>query len=213
MTITPPQLGDAERWRGKRIGLLGGSFNPPHNGHRHIAKIAKARFGLDAVWWLVTPHNPLKDKNIIGPYDERFAAVERITAHEPAMMATHLERDLGGAYTFETMRGLREAFPETNFLWICGMDNALIFHKWERWRELLDLVPMTFIARPATLGLIKSCPLRKAAVPHHFSTKGRSTDLSAPGVFWLTSTRMVDLSSTKIRHKNKHLSHRTGANH
>lgn len=213
MTITPPRLGDAERWRGKRIGLLGGSFNPPHNGHMHIAKIAKARFGLDAIWWLVTPHNPLKDKNIIAPYDERFAAVGRITAHDPAQMATHLERDLGGAYTYETVRGLREAFPDTEFLWICGMDNALIFHKWERWRELLGLVPITFIARPAALGLIKSCPLRKAAVPHHFVTRGRATDLSAPSVFWLASTRMVDLSSTKIRSKNKYLSRRNGARH
>lgn len=213
MKQNPPHLGDKARWRGMRIGLLGGSFNPPHNGHMHIAKIARARFGLDAVWWLVTPHNPLKDKNIIAPYDERFSAVEKMTARDPAMMATHLERDLGGAYTYETVRRLRDEFPQTEFLWICGMDNALIFHKWERWRDLLNLVPMTFIARPATRGLIKSCPLRQADVPHHFGTRGRGTNLTPPGIFWLTSTRMMDVSSTKIRNKNKYLFRRTGPGH
>lgn len=203
MTMTPPHPGDGTRWRGRRIGLLGGSFNPPHNGHMHIAKIAKARFGLDFVWWLITPHNPLKDKKILAPYEERYAAVEKMTARHPSMMATHLERDLGGTYTYETVRTLRDIFPQTDFLWICGMDNALIFHKWECWRELLGLMPMTFIARPPAHYLVKNCPVRQADIPHHFHTRGRATDLKKPGVYWLTATRMIDLSSTEIRNKNK----------
>lgn len=203
MTITRPHLLDGERWQGKRIGLLGGSFNPPHAGHLHIAKIAKARFGLDCVWWLVTPHNPLKDKNLLAPYEERFALVEQLTASDPAMVPTHLERDIGGRYTYETVYELRRAFPRADFLWICGMDNALIFHKWQRWRDLLRLIPMTFIARPPANALIRNCPVRMSDVPQYTQTHGAKTDLSKPGVFWLASARMLDLSSTKIRNKNK----------
>ncbi len=203
MSFTAPHLNDGERWRGKRIGLLGGSFNPPHAGHLHIARIAQARFGLHYVWWLVTPHNPLKDKNIIAPYEERFAQVQEITASNPAMMATHLERDIGSRYTYETVSTLRTRFARTDFLWICGMDNALIFHKWERWRDLLNLLPMTFIARPPAQALVRNCPVRMADVPQYRDTQGRQTDLAKPGIFWLTSTRMIDLSSTKIRNQNK----------
>lgn len=201
MTMTPPHLLDGVRWSGMRVGLLGGSFNPPHAGHLHIARIARARFGLDFVWWLVTPHNPLKDKSIIAPYEERFAHVENMTARDPAMMATHLERDMGSRYTYETVTTLRDAFPKTDFLWICGMDNALIFHRWQRWQDILKIMPMTFIARPPAGALVRSCPLRMADVPHYSQTQGGRTDLSKPGVYWLTSTRMVNLSSTEIRNK------------
>ncbi len=203
MTMTAPHLLDGVRWNGMRVGLLGGSFNPPHAGHLHIARVAKARFGLDFVWWLVTPHNPLKDKNIIAPYEERFSQVEKMTAHDPAMMATHLERDIGSRYTYETVSALRQAFPKTDFLWICGMDNALIFHRWQRWQDILKTMPMTFIARPPAGALVRSSPLRMADVPHHSQTHGARTDLGKPGVYWLTSTRMVDLSSTEIRNKTK----------
>ena len=203
MIMTPPHLLDGVRWSGMRVGLLGGSFNPPHAGHLHIARVAKARFGLDVVWWLVTPHNPLKDKNIIAPYAERFAQVEDMTAHDPAMMATHLERDIGSRYTYETVTALRHAFPKTDFLWVCGMDNALIFHHWQRWQDILKTMPMTFIARPPAGALVRTCPLRMADVPHHSQTHGKHTDLGKPGIYWLTSTRMVDLSSTEIRNKTK----------
>lgn len=201
MSLTPPHLEDGTRWRGLRIGLLGGSFNPPHAGHLHIAKIAQARFGLDFIWWLVTPHNPLKNKNDIAPYAERFAQVESMTASDPAMMATHLERNIGSRYSYETIKTLRDHFPQTDFLWICGMDNAQIFHKWERWRDILSLMPMTFIARPPAGMLVKNCPLRRAPVPHYTKTCGARTNLSKPGVYWLPGMPMLDISSTEIRSK------------
>lgn len=206
MSLTPPRLGDSQRWRSLRIGLLGGSFNPPHEGHLNIARIARARFGLDFIWWLVTPQNPLKDKKHIAPYDERFALVKNMVGDDPRMMPTHLESEIGSRYSYETVEALRGAFPQTDFLWICGMDNALIFHKWDRWRELLGMIPMTFIARPPAGTLVRNCPLRMADVPHHTRTQGRMTDLNRPGVYWLSATKMINLSSTEIRNKNKGLS-------
>ena len=203
--LTPPSLRDTVRWRGKRIGLLGGSFNPPHHGHYHIAKLAMIQFGLDFVWWIVTPQNPFKDKKGIAPYTQRFSQVEAMTNYHPRMMTTHLESELGTDYTYQTVTALKHHFPTTDFLWICGMDNALIFHRWDQWRALLDTIPITFIARPPAGHLVKSCPLKlyKRKIPHYYKTCGTQTNLKKPGIYWLSQTKMVDISSTEIRLKTK----------
>jgi len=182
--MNPPTLLNADLWRGKKIGLLGGSFNPAHEGHRHIALLALAHYNLDCIWWLVTPQNPLKDTTDMAPYDARFASAEKIIAGHPRMIATHLERDLGTTYTYETVKGLQAAFPETDFMFICGMDNALIFHKWDKWKELLDLLPITFIDRPRAIDVVDDSPLKK--VEH-------------PNLLWLHGEEMMDISSTEIR--------------
>lgn len=195
--FTPPTLRDAERWKNCRIGLLGGSFNPPHAGHLHIARLAKAKFGLDFVWWIVTPQNPLK-KNT-GGYERRHAQVKDMIAPYPRQLVTHLERDLKTKYTYQTVMGLRESFPHTDFLWICGMDNALIFHKWDQWQALLETMPITFIARPPAENLVRNCPLRMYKHPQYSTAYGRKTDLKKPGIYWLQGTKMLDISSTKIR--------------
>jgi len=179
-----PTLHDADLWSGKKVGLLGGSFNPAHKGHMHIAMLALDYYGLDAVWWLVTPQNPLKDTDDMAAYAERFASAERIIDGHPAMAATHLERDLGTTYTYETVKGLKQNFPQTDFMFICGMDNALIFHKWDRWKDLLDLIPFTFIDRPGAVEVVDDCPLK--VVKH-------------PNLLWLHGEEMVDISSTQIR--------------
>ena len=198
--LTPPSLHDGYRWRGMRIGLLGGSFNPPHDGHLHIARLAQAKFGLDFVWWIVTPQNPLKETKGMRPYKERYAHVEDMLSPYPQQMPTHLESQLGTTYTFETVIELRRHFPQTDFLWICGMDNAHIFHKWDRWQELLEVIPITFIARPPATHLVKGCPVRQAhRVPQWHSTIGRQTDLKTPGIYWLEGSKMLDISSTEIR--------------
>ncbi len=182
--LASPTLKDGNRWSGMRIGLLGGSFNPAHAGHRHIARLAMAEYDLDFVWWLVTPQNPLKDKKGMAPYEERFASVEKIIAGHPRMMATHLEAELGTTYTYDTVKGLKQAFPKTDFLFICGMDNAMIFHKWDRWKDLVDLVRIAFVARPPAGGLVRNCPVRM---------------LNSPNVSWLQGAKMLDISSTQIR--------------
>lgn len=195
--FTPPTLRDAERWQNCRVGLLGGSFNPPHAGHLHIARLAKAKFGLDFVWWIVTPQNPLKQNT--GGYDRRYAQVKDMIAPYPRQLVTHLERDLKTQYTYQTVMRLRESFPKTDFLWICGMDNALIFHKWDQWQALLETMPITFIARPPAENLVRNCPLRLYNHPQYYRAYGRKTDLKSPGIYWLQGTKMLDISSTKIR--------------
>lgn len=179
-----PTLDNHTPWDGKKIGLLGGSFNPAHKGHRHIALLALDHYNLDAIWWLVTPQNPLKDTIDMAAYDERFASAEKIIDGHAQMIATHLERDLGTTYTYETVKGLLKAFPETDFTFICGMDNALIFHKWDRWEELLDLIPITFIDRPGAIDIVDDSPLKKINHPH---------------LLWLHGEEMMDISSTQIR--------------
>jgi nicotinate-nucleotide adenylyltransferase len=186
--LNPPALKDGALWAGKKIGLLGGSFNPAHKGHKHIALLALENYGLDAVWWLVTPQNPLKDTVDMAPYDERFASVEKIIDRHPDMVATHLERELGTRYTYETVRGLKQHFPDTEFMFICGMDNALIFHKWDRWQDLLDLIPITFIDRPGAVEVVDNSPLKQVTHPH---------------LHWLHGREMMDISSTQIRNMNK----------
>jgi len=200
-TFTPPHLQDSVRWRGQRIGLLGGSFNPAHHGHLHIAKMAKAKLGLDFVWWLITPQNPLKTRADMAPYEDRFKSVETMIAKTPSMMATHLEAQLGTTYTYETVKQLQSHFPQTDFVFICGHDNALIFHKWDRWKALADLIPIVFIARPPATRLVQNCPIRMLKSLKF--PKGRKTPLIPGSVYWLKMTRMIDISSTEIRNKTK----------
>jgi nicotinate-nucleotide adenylyltransferase len=202
--FTPPTLRDGFRWRGMRVGLLGGSFNPPHKGHMHIARLAMAKFGLDFVWWIVTPQNPLKESTHMAPYNERFARVKDMTDTHPRMMATHLESDLGTQYTYETVTGLKTHFPQTDFVWICGMDNALIFHRWDRWRALVDIMPVVFIARPPAGALVKGCPVRMLPTRNQsHQTSGTKTPLNPPKITWVTGTKMIDISSTKIRNSKQ----------
>lgn len=202
-TLSPPTLRDGYRWRGMRVGLLGGSFNPAHAGHLHIARLAMARFSLDAVWWIVTPQSPLKEEHGTAPYAQRYQGVETLIRRQPKMVATHLEDRLDTRYTFETVQALRKHFPHTDFLWICGTDNAHIFHRWDRWRALADSLPIVFIARPPARTLVRSCPLRLYARRQFFDTKGLKTDLSRPGIYWLKGMKMLDISSTKLRKENK----------
>lgn len=198
--FTPPTLNDGNRWRGMRVGLFGGSFNPAHAGHIHVARTAMIKFGLDFVWWLVTPQNPLKDSKHTRPYEERYANVESMLAPYPKQLATHLEADMGVQYSFQTISSLTSIFPQTDFIWICGMDNAHIFHKWDHWQEILDTMPVCFIARPPAKSLVKSCPLRMSRlVPHHYDARGRKTNLKESGIYWLSGNKMLDISSTNIR--------------
>ncbi len=202
--FAPPTLKDGNRWQGLRIGLLGGSFNPPHEGHIHIARLAQAKFGLDFVWWIVTPQNPMKSTKNMQPYEERYSNVATMLRSFPRQIPTHLEAELGTSYTYKTVSKLKENFPHTDFLWICGMDNAHIFHKWDHWKEILKTIPITFIARPPATHLVKGCPLRLFdKVGHHHGTSGRDTNLKHPGIYWLEGNKMLDISSTKIRNLNK----------
>lgn len=130
-----------------RIGLLGGSFNPAHRGHREISGHAARMLGLDEIWWLVSPGNPLKDKKDMAPLAVRFASAREAAQGLP-IRVTAIEKQLGSAYTVDTLRALRARFPKTKFVWLMGADNLAQFHRWRDWRDIARLVPIAVIRRP-----------------------------------------------------------------
>jgi nicotinate-nucleotide adenylyltransferase len=133
---------------GMAIGLLGGSFDPPHGGHVHITREALKRFGLDRVWWLVTPGNPLKAQGP-APLERRLAAARAMMRH-PRVEVTGIEAVLGTRYTAETLSALRLAYPGVNFIWLMGADNLRQFHKWDNWHGIMGAVPVGVLARPGS---------------------------------------------------------------
>lgn len=141
VTALPPA------YRGMRIGLFGGSFNPPHEGHRLVALQALKRLRLDAVWLLVSPGNPLKDHDELAPLADRVAAARRLMAH-PRLRVTGFEAAHGFSYTYETLRFLLAARPGVRFVWIMGADNLTQFHHWERWPAIARMMPMAIYVRP-----------------------------------------------------------------
>lgn len=133
---------------GMRIGLLGGSFDPPHAGHLHISREALKRLRLDAVWWLVSPGNPLKP-NGPRPLGERLARCVALADH-PRIAVSALEAQLGSPYTADTLAHLQRRFPGVRFVWLMGGDNLARFHRWKRWRRIFAGVPVAVIDRPET---------------------------------------------------------------
>jgi nicotinate-nucleotide adenylyltransferase len=131
---------------GMRIGLFGGTFDPAHAAHRAACLLALRRLGLDRVWWLVTPGNPLKDTKGLAPLAKRVAAAQAL-AHHPRIDVTDLEAELGVAYTYETVSYLRRRCPGVHFVWIMGADNLRSFHRWQRWRGIAQLVPIAVVDR------------------------------------------------------------------
>lgn len=131
----------------RRIGLLGGSFNPPHQGHREISLAALERLGLDAVWWLVTPGNPLKDPKIYADYEDRLR-LARVVAHHPDIVVSDFERRRGLQYTAETLDALQAINPNAAFVWLMGADGLENFHRWKEWRHIAETVPMAVFNRP-----------------------------------------------------------------
>lgn len=131
----------------RRVGLLGGSFNPAHGGHRRISLFARAALGLDEVWWLVSPGNPLKPAAGMAPLPARFASAVRASRRAP-IRVTAIERELGTRYTADTLRALRRRYPRIEFVWLMGSDNLAQFHRWRDWRGIARAMPIAVIARP-----------------------------------------------------------------
>lgn len=140
-----------------RIGLVGGSFNPAHRGHRHISIEALRRLALDEVWWLVSPQNPLKDKAGMAPLTARMESARRAARH-PRIRPTDIETALGTAYTVDTIIALKRAFPQHRFVWIMGADNLLQFSRWKRWRDIAREVPIAVMARGDYIGRARRAP-------------------------------------------------------
>jgi nicotinate-nucleotide adenylyltransferase len=132
--------------RGMRIGLFGGTFDPPHEAHRAACLLAMKRLGLDRVWWLVTPANPLKDTRGLTPLSERIRAIRAFARH-PRIHVSGFEAAIGSHHTFKTLLFLRRRCPDVHFVWIMGADNLRSFHRWRKWRQIAGLVPMAVVDR------------------------------------------------------------------
>ncbi len=129
------------------VGLLGGSFDPAHDGHAHITREALRRLGLDRVWWLVSPGNPLKARQP-APMALRIARAREVMGDDPRVVVSDLEARLGTRATVDTLRALQAIYPGVRFVWIMGSDNLVQLHRWSRWREILARVPVAVMARP-----------------------------------------------------------------
>lgn len=131
----------------RRIGLLGGSFNPAHGGHRRISLAALDALGLDEVWWLVSPGNPLKPQEGMAPLAPRVASAQRMAERAP-IRVTAIERELGTRYTVDTLRALVRRYPRLSFVWLMGSDNLAQFDRWRDWRGIARTMPIAVVERP-----------------------------------------------------------------
>jgi nicotinate-nucleotide adenylyltransferase len=184
---------------GLRIGLFGGSFNPPHEGHRAASLLALRRLRLDWIWWIVSPGNPLKDKGDLAAFPLRLEAARTI-AHHPRIVVTGFEAALRSAYSYETIGYLKRRCAGVRFVWVMGADNLVGFHHWKYWREVAELVPIAVIDRSgATLKATRSragqalSPYRKSA------TNGPRLALMPPPVLIFLYGPRIDISSTELR--------------
>ena len=196
----PPALHNTQRWKRLRVGLFGGSFNPPHAGHAHVSHSARVGLQLDFVWWLVTPQNPNKVVKPT-PMAERIAQCEALAPGRHTVVSG-IEEALGTRITYDSLKALKIRFPHIDFVWISGMDNALGMHEWHHWRELLTLVPFVHLTREPAPSLVQSCPLRLyKRQTHRIINKAGLWPLKPGTSYWMMQKKMVNISSSAIRNK------------
>jgi nicotinate-nucleotide adenylyltransferase len=184
---------------GMRIGLLGGSFNPPHHAHRAISQFALTRLKLDRVWWLVTPGNPLKENGALHALGERMQAARDI-ANDPRIAVSCLESVIRTRYTVDTINFLRRRASGLRFVWIMGADNLAQFHRWQDWRRIAAQLPMAIIDRPPQSFRALASPAARALARYRLpeNEAARLVDRQAPAWVFLTGLKL-SLSSTTLR--------------
>jgi nicotinate-nucleotide adenylyltransferase len=184
---------------GMRVGLMGGSFNPAHSGHRHVALQALKRLSLHRVWCLVSPGNPLKSASELADFDLRLTAAARLLRH-PRIDVTGFEAKLRSAYTIDALRFLKRRYPAVRFVWIMGGDNLACFHRWRCWREILALAPIAVFDRPNWRLPALSSPAAGAGAHSRVAERrARSLTLTQPPAWTFISIPLSSLSSTALR--------------
>lgn len=189
---------------GQRIGLLGGSFNPPHAAHRLITHTALRRLQLDAVWWVVTPGNPLKSHDGLVPIDERLKLCRDMAEKDPRIQITAFESDLPSAYTAATLSFLDMRYAGVQFVWLMGADNLATFHLWEQWKSIAGTMPIAVVDRPDWRLKSMASPTARYLEKHYVPElhAGRLPAMKPPAWSFLTGP-LSDLSSTAIRAARK----------
>lgn len=183
---------------GQRVGLLGGSFDPAHEGHVLLTEQALKRFGIDKVWWLVTPGNPLKEHQP-APLEERIAHARQLM-DDPRVEVTGIEAELGTRKTVDTIAALQKVYPTLDFVWLMGSDNLVQFSQWERWREIADRVPIGVLSRPGSrLAARLSKAARVMASSRLPARRAGLLAASKPPAWVMVNMPMSDVSSSAIR--------------
>jgi nicotinate-nucleotide adenylyltransferase len=190
--------------RGLKVGLLGGSFDPAHSGHAHVAETALRRLGLDCVWWLVSPQNPLKKTS--SPLAARLASARHV-AEGSDMIVTDIESQLGTTYTLDTLKALKKRFIGVRFVWLMGADNLAGFEHWRGWEEIARIVPICVVSRPsagpkARLGRLAN-RFQGARLPDYAAMR---TPFAKPPVWVYLPARWNKLSSTALRARGRGIS-------
>lgn len=184
--------------RGLRIGLLGGSFNPAHEGHVHASEVALKRLGLDYVWWLVSPQNPLKPVAGMAPLQQRIASAREMVGRHPRLRVSDLETQMATRYTIDTVRRLKDRFPQVHFVWLMGSDNLLAFHRWRDWQGLAKALPIAIVLRPGTV----FAPLSARAARQFAMSAPRPERMLAtarPPALSILDAKRSDASATAVR--------------
>ena len=184
---------------GQRIGLMGGTFNPPHEGHAICVETALRRLKLDQLWWMVTPSNPLKSSSGLPSLESRIAASRALVA-DPAIKVTGFEAELGSPFTYATVRYLRRRFPRTRFVWVMGADNLAGFDRWRHWRGLAGMLPIAVVDRPGWhLKALASPAARALARTRLPESEAALLPTRKPPAWVFLTSRLSEASSTALR--------------
>jgi len=189
-----------KRQHKRRIGLLGGSFNPAHAGHLHISRLALEKLGLDELWWLVSPQNPLKRAHGMAPFNERMAQARAVAKADPRIVVSNAEDQLGTRYTVDTLTQLQARHPELAFVWIIGADNLHQMHKWRGWRAIFRMVPIAVFPRvPYSLRALGGRAARRFDAARIPESRARRLAGLRPPAWVFLRTPLHGESATRIR--------------
>ncbi|MEQ1577718.1 MAG: nicotinate-nucleotide adenylyltransferase [Hyphomicrobium sp.] len=184
---------------GSRIGIMGGSFNPVHAGHVIVAQTALKRLGLDQLWWVVTPGNPLKPHGGLASLPDRMSACRRL-ARNPRMKITGFEFALGSPFTAVTLSFLKQRYRANQFVWVMGADNMASFDRWQNWRGIAGSMPIAVVDRPGWRHKALASPAAHALANARIAESSAKTLASHPAPAWVfLTTRLSKLSSTALR--------------
>ena len=190
----------AVQHRNRSIGLLGGSFNPAHAGHVHLSMEAIKRLNLDAVWWLVSPCNPLKQKSDLADYETRLQFARDSTKPYPKIMVSDFERQQGLYYSIDTVAALQQRHPYTRFVWLMGADNLAIFHRWVAWDSLFKRLPIAIFDRaPFSHTALRAPAAKRFAANRLDERDARLLPLLAAPAWSYCYMRRYPVSSTQLR--------------
>ena len=196
MSLAPPR--PYTPGLGQRIGLFGGSFNPAHVGHMHVATTALERLSLDWIWWIVARGNPLKSDH--GDFAARLASAKAIATH-PRMRVLDIEARHELTYSIDTITRFQQRNQTTRFVWLMGADNLEYFHKWKNWEEIAGRLPIAVIARPGAS--LSETPFQARLTDYQLKEENAQTLADRPAPVWTYLTgKMVDISSSEIRAKS-----------